>query len=808
MYHVIGTAITVSLLYIISIFFHRVGVYSLTFHRKIWNTILAIAFLFTALAGIFMALQINFKWNIPIINSILKWHVETGVCLGLTGIFHFLWHLSYFGKIFITTENQSEPLSYNKMSSSLIGVNLFLIGFTSTSIQFLLIREVMNISGGYELITGVFLGSWLIASATGAALAGKSKLNDIRKINLLFSLSPLASIFLMILLSRLILETGETPSFLISMIFTFILLFPFCLVSGFTFVKLLSSARKGNNFSPGKSFSIETTGGIVAGLIISLLTSGFLNTYQILLVIILLSLSYSILTFYINDASIKTLFKVLFAVLISVVIVTDPDILFRQLLLPGVKVIKTQDTPYGNITEGEYSGENTTYYNQRLLTFKNNAIEREEDIHYALLQRSNPGKVILISGSLESHLGEVLKYPVKKIFFIERDPALVKKAMSVSTTATVQLIVENKDAFRYIRSKGEKVDAVILLLPPPSTLSLNRFYTKDFFGDVKERLVPGGIFMCSPGPVENYLNLESINLYSSIFNSLSAVFRYVKPVAGNKLYFIASDKELSVVFCGLTEARGIRNIYVGPDYLADDLIEKKSAEIIMSIDPAIRENRAQFPIASFHFQSYNLSKNLNEKIPAGILLILAFAVPLLAVRRSNMIMYFSASALAGFEIIILLTLQLTVGNMYQFTGIILAALMTGLAAGAGMNLKVLNSLSVKTKSFSLIIFYAVAALCFNYIIALKEIPVVIMLILISTILPSFLTGHIFRELTNRNSGDSVPASIYSADLAGSALGFILISGVVVPAFGIRVSIIFLALLIFTGILFGTNRNKL
>ena len=46
-------------------------------------------------------------------------------------------------------------------------------------------------------------------------------------------------------------------------------------------------------------------------------------------------------------------------------------------------------------------------------------------------------------------------------------------------------------------------------------------------------------------------------------------------------------------------------------------------------------------------------------------------------------MYFSASALAGFEIIILLTLQLTAGNMYQSAGLILASLMAGLAIGAG-----------------------------------------------------------------------------------------------------------------------------
>ncbi len=56
-------------------------------------------------------------------------------------------------------------------------------------------------------------------------------------------------------------------------------------------------------------------------------------------------------------------------------------------------------------------------------------------------------------------------------------------------------------------------------------------------------------------------------------------------------------------------------------------------------------------------------------------------------------MYFSASALAGFEIIILLTLQMIIGNMYQLTGLVLAGLMAGLALGAGAMLSALQEVS-------------------------------------------------------------------------------------------------------------------
>jgi spermidine synthase len=804
MYHFIETGLTVSVLYLISFIFYKAGFYSLGFHKKFWNSVLALAFLFTALAGVFMALQIRYKWDIPVIKTFLKWHVEVGIVLAFTGIFHFLWHLSYFRKLIVRADNLSVSSDYPLMTSSEIISNLFVVGFTSTSVQLLLIREMMNISGGYELITGTFLGSWLIASAIGAAIAGKSILNDIKKINLFFFVSSFISLLLLILLSKLFLETGETPSFLASLIYTFLVLLPFCLVSGFTFVKLISAARTGYDFKPGKSFSIETLGGIIAGIFVSVIASGWLNTYQLLLLIILLFFSYTILTFFIKKQNLKFILKILVLFLASFIIVTNPDNLFRQLLLPGVKVTGTEDTPYGNITHGEYAGEKSIYYNQRLINYSDDVTEREEDIHYALLQKRNPEKVLLISGSIKSHLPEILKYPVKKVIFIERDPALVKSEIYDIDPGTVDLTVENDDAFRYIRQNKELVDAVILLLPPPSTLLINRFYTTDFFISVKNTLNPGGIFVCSPGPGETYFNKESLNLYSSIYNSLNAVFRNVTPVSGNKLYFISSDEDISVSFCRLAEERGIKNIYVSSDFLSDDLIEKKSAEVISFLDRKVRQNTSIFPVACFHFQSYYFSKNLDEKIPALVLMILAFVMPVLLVQRRNLIMYFSASSLAGFEIILLLTLQLTAGNMYQLTGLIIAGLMAGLAVGSGINL---NMVTLKTKAFIILLYYTCFALTYSWLLNLKSMVPAVIVIILAGFIPALLTGNIFRELTTSKEGGISSSSTYSSDLAGSALGFILISGIATPVLGIKTSIFLLSVLIFAGFLFGTKSNK-
>ncbi|MDP4222515.1 MAG: hypothetical protein Q8868_04305 [Bacteroidota bacterium] len=810
MYHVLATGLTSTVLYLLSYFFYRNRFYSLQFHRKLWNSILAVVFILTASAGLFLALQVNYKWNIPVTKTILKWHVESGIGLAFAGIFHFIWHFTYYMDFFRRQKSESSAEEFEARSrEGDLAINLFIVGFVSSSVQLLFMKEIMNITGGYELITGIFLCSWLLGSAAGARVAPASQLTSLRKINLFFTTGPLISLFLMMLLSRLFMKTGETPSFLAGAAFTFLVLLPFCMISGFTFIKLIAAAQGSVNFIPGRSFSIETIGGITAGIVVSLLSSGILNTYQTLLAIITLGISYTLLTFYIRGKTGRFVIRILMLLIVSALIIFSPDIIFRQLLLRGIRVTATQDTPYGNITEGLYQGEVSTFYDQKLLTFSNDAIESEEDIHYALLQNDKPEDILLISGSTESRIKEIKKYSPKRIVFVERDPALAKIETGIIEGENAGLTVENDDAFRYITKTNRKFDAIIMLLSPPSSLLLNRFYTLEFFQAVKKAMNSDGVFSCAPGINPNYFNREAVLFYSSIFNGLKKAFRNVIPIAGNKIYFIASDQELSSSICMLAAERNIVNSYVGPDYLSDDLIKAKSDEITALIDSSVRLNRTAMPVACFYYQAFNLTKNIGEKIPALVLLLLLFVISLTLIRGKSALMYFSASALAGYEIIMLLVLQLTAGNMYQLTGLIIAGLMAGLAIGSGICIRFPDKLSMGIKVLILIVFYIMIAVSTQIILGITSRFLIISVLILSGFVPAIITGNIFRELTRPPMGRKDTSIVYSSDLAGSAIGFIVFSGIAVPLTGIIPSLFILPVLILTGfvfLIFSTRRR--
>jgi len=810
MYHVISTGIAVTILYLICYFFYRAGFFGLADHRKIWNIILAITFIVTAVAGLILALKVTYKWQNTFFTALLKWHVETGIAFSFSGIIHLAWHYAYFRDIFKVNSRAKEysETASDGLFSKQFAVNLFFIGYLSSSVQILLMREMLNLSGGYELITGTFLASWLISSAAGSFYAGRSKINDLKKLNTFFAISPLLSLALMIIISRLYLNPGETPTFFASILFTLLVLFPICFLSGFVFIKVLTAAKNSNIYSSGKSFSIETTGGIAAGLSVTLLSSGILNTYQILLLSIVIYSLFVVFAYYRFNFRVKFITVSTAIILILIFIWINPDRFFRQLLLRGIKVENTKDTPYGNITAGKYGQEKYMYYNQRVIRWRYDEIEREENIHYAMLQHKNPEAVLLVSGDPASNIKEIMKYGVKKIYFVERDPELIKTFASENIPGDITVETVNTDAYTFIRRTDKKFDIIIMVLPPPSTLLLNRYYTKDFFENVKSKLNDGGIFSCSPGSAENYYNYQSASLYSVIYNTLASVFKNIIPIAGNKLFFIASDGHLSTEICMLLENKGIKNIYVSKDYLNDDLIKLKSDEILSVIDHSAKVNTISRPVACFHFQSYNLTKDLGKILPSIVIMVILFVLPVFIIKPGNFPMYGAAASLAGYEILTLMAIQSVAGNIYHLTGLVIAVIMAGLSLGAWAE----SLLRVKNQKLVimciLLLFYLFTFIIFNKIIVLNSIFAGILLFLVLSFIPSFFTGSLFKVMTEGKGENSGPSGVYGSDLAGSSLGFIAISGITIPLAGTAGTLLIISALILIGLIFAMFCRKL
>ncbi|MDR3046107.1 MAG: DUF4405 domain-containing protein [Bacteroidales bacterium] len=93
------------ILYVISIALVKIKLYKKVTHRKIWNLLLGITFLVSAILGVILAIMVNVQ-SIPSSYMLLmKYHVDFGIAMTVICFFHIFWHVNYFKSYFIKKKN-------------------------------------------------------------------------------------------------------------------------------------------------------------------------------------------------------------------------------------------------------------------------------------------------------------------------------------------------------------------------------------------------------------------------------------------------------------------------------------------------------------------------------------------------------------------------------------------------------------------------------------------------------------------------------------------------------------------------------
>lgn len=95
-YNLSPIAIAFFIIYFASFILYKTHRMRVTTHRKIWNVLLLLTFLFTGVLGMLLVIRLNYglRFNLPF--DMLFWHVETGIVMSLISFFHIGWHLKYY----------------------------------------------------------------------------------------------------------------------------------------------------------------------------------------------------------------------------------------------------------------------------------------------------------------------------------------------------------------------------------------------------------------------------------------------------------------------------------------------------------------------------------------------------------------------------------------------------------------------------------------------------------------------------------------------------------------------------------------
>jgi len=802
-YPVLPIGVTVLVIYFFTLYLSSSGFTARLSHRRFWNWILLASFLVTGLFGLFLALRITYRWEVPFAESLKHWHVEAGIAMALAAVIHLSWHLGYYirsahkliplqdgtaGHATLETELPADdrlvakhaPPGDADIPAGRFRMLLLLTGFVSSASQFILMREAVILGGGTEAAAGLFLWLWLIIAAGGALAGGSSGITSMKRMIWTLLAGTALAPLLLLTMTAIILNPGQTPDFFQTIVILAVSVAPVTFISALIFVRMSVIRHSAGLAGSGNSFGTETAGSVAAGIITALTVTLRIPNFQLYILILLLaSVSAAWLLSYTFRIRIAALAVIISAIVLLFAFPPDPAV--RGMLLRGVKVGKSTDTPFGNITTGSYGGERTVYYDHRPLFFPDDVITAEENIHYALLQRDSYEKVLLISGGLRRHLGEVLKHHVKELIYLEPDPGLLAAEGAGDTICgPMNVRVIRSDPMAFLRENDETYDAVIQLIPPPSTLSVNRFYTVEYFRIVREHLTEDGIFMCTPMAWFNYSPESYRKGFSPLCNAVSGVFSHLTLVPGSLLYLIASDRPVSAEIAHMATQRGIETSYVNVDYLDDNDIRLKKEQILSHVDRDAVMNSATRPVSSLFANILSLEK-MGMKGGIIALLVLLIAIPFAFTARRGLVMFASSAGLAGFGMIMIFILQMAVGNLYMLAAVILTLLMAGLAAGAAMGER-LALRKITVCSLLLTALITLTGLLAPALVTSAPGPVLTYLF-ITLPAAGFITGAIYRIQTSRNAGRHT-GRIYAADMAGSALGYMIAASVLVPLAGI------------------------
>ncbi len=703
---------------------------------------------------------------------------------------------------------------FSKTETSL-KFSIFILGFTAIITQVILLREFLSVFYGNELVIGIILANWMLLTSLGAYLGKffnnvKEKLNVIVPSQLLLGILPLLIVFAIHYLKNRLLPPGKLVSLNEIVISSLILLSLFCIISGalFTIFSVWFSGTVHLN-SIDKVYSWEAVGGILGGLLVNLLLFLTISTFYCLTILIMINyLAASHLLYISGRKSLSVIFSVLAVFFTTFILISDINSSSIQFLYPGQEVIYSKDTPYGNLAVTKYANQFNFYENGIPLFSSDNTISNEESVHYAMVQHANPHSILLISGGISGTLKEILKYPVESVDYLEINPALIEigKNYTSNILNDNRIRIINEDARLYIKKTHKKYDIVLINLPDPSNAEINRYYTLEFFEELKKHLNKFAVISTSLMPTNNYVSEVAAEIHSSLYSTLKLLFQNVIIIPGGRNYFLASERYLSYNITQLIESKAISTEYVNIYYLNDDKIKQESLMIEDAISKKIEINYDLKPTTYLLQLKLWLNQFTESYIPVGLLLMLPLIIIFLKFNIFSTGLFVTGFSSLSLEVIIIIAFQVIYGYVFQMLGLIIAFFMAGLAIGSYYFIKKLN---YNFRSFSLnqYLIGIFALLLPLFIVELSHFSenylfinfVFIVLILIIGI----ITGVQFALTTKiRNSDISTIASeSYSSELLGSALGALVVTTFLIPYFGIiKVSLMIGIVNIVTGLL--------
>ena len=391
-----------------------------------------------------------------------------------------------------------------KLSRSL-SINLFFaIGFFEQIAQISAFRQVFVNFRGSELSFGLVLGVWLLFLGVGTLVAPRIRKCRTASPYLLAGLVCLLafSVPITVHLFRVVRvwmdkESGEVIPLLSLSISTIIILAPLCFLLGLLHSASLLYDEKRLRLGSARAYLLDATGSLLAGVLFSFLLVEFFNPIGVVLLAsgyLVFSVVLVLRKFLLPSVLVLlTFLLVLVAIPLSPYLEKESQEAKWKIFTPGMRLLKVIQSRYGEIAVTKWHDQYNFYVDSQLQKSYPDDYPAASRINAALIQHPHPRSLLMLGGSIGQSLNEIKRYNLERIDFVELDPQLISTITSyVSTPEIENLEFHFIDARRFVKKTEGKYDVIIVDMPAPLTRNANRFYTLEFFQELKKILNPGG----------------------------------------------------------------------------------------------------------------------------------------------------------------------------------------------------------------------------------------------------------------------------------------------------------------------------
>lgn len=679
-----------------------------------------------------------------------------------------------------------------------------LLGLVTSIFQLVLLREFSFSIAKNELAFIIAAGFWIIFCAIGSIIKVTRKFHGM-------AMPVLSSLCFFASISGIHLSKGlagikyyETPGLGFILISGIILIGPNALISGNIFRWLVDEhleEKTARNNTFARFFAFEAIGFFIGGLIFT----AYLNNYTN-------PLLFSPLPNLLILGRKKGIKKVITAVLILLFSLSSFKT-FKLILkkeFGNANITANLGSRYGPVIRVERDKTEAVYSAGSLLASSEDKSGIEEFIHISLsaLETVRNKDILFIGAALSGQIEEILKYSPKSVDSLHLNPVITRlggNRLHYPNKENVNFITG--DPARYLQDRDKLYDAILLSMPAPSSLSLNRYFTKEFFQLIRMRIKPEGIFSFFMPSKREILSPQFARFNSSIINAVDRAFTNRILVPSDSMIIIASIGQKitdSMLLNNFTKA-GISTDFFTYYHFKDFLNPSVRRYTESMLDKNIESNTYLNPTGFLNYLALEQIKfypglrieftNIKRNIIL-LLIFMALAIALVHIflKKTSCILNIGVIGFTSISLssIIYTLFQIYCGALFWKLGLLISFFMAGLSIGALL----INKLHNK-RPWSISISYicwgsAILMLLFS-LDKISSIPFKEELFYLYSFICGAFTGGSYPILAgnlrkNQFNKDHITTVIYSADLTGAFLGTLFCGILLIPFLGIPASL--------------------